>query len=69
MFVYTMLLPAPFDPHLQLSLRRLESWEHQVADIASRLVEVEAHSLAAKTLGDNVELQAILSQYYSNIRF
>lgn len=67
--VYTLLLPAPIDSHLQLSLRRLESWKHQVADITSRLVEVEAHPLAAKTLGDNVELQAIYSQYYSYLEF
>ena len=66
--IYTLLPLAPFNPHLQLSLWRLKSWEHEVADITSCLVEVEAHPLAAKTLGDNVELQAVYSQYYSKFR-
>lgn len=63
MSIYTLLLATPFEPHLQLSLWRLKSWEHEVTDITSRLVEVEAHPLAAKTLGNNVELQAVNSQY------
>jgi hypothetical protein len=43
---------------LQLGLGRLHSRHQQVADIPSRLVEVEAHLLASESLGYDVEADA-----------
>ena len=39
-----MYRTLPFH-HLQLSLRRLERRQHEIANVARRLVEVEAHFL------------------------
>lgn len=41
---------------LQLGLGCLERRRQEVAEIACRFVEVKAHSLAAKTLGHDIEL-------------
>jgi hypothetical protein len=45
-------------PRLDLGLGRLKRRDQHVAHLASRLVEVEAHPLAAQALGDNVEVDA-----------
>jgi hypothetical protein len=49
----------------KLRLRCLESSHHQITNIASSLVEIEAHTLRAETLANNVELNAILVDYVS----
>jgi hypothetical protein len=51
-------------PHasLELSLRSLERRQHQLADIASGLVQIVAHLVAAETLGDDVEVDAVQSR-------
>ena len=44
--------------HLQLSLRSLEGWGQQVAHLAGGFVQVVAHFGAAKTLGNDIEVDA-----------
>lgn len=43
---------------LQLGLGGLEGRGKQVAHVACGLVEVEAHAIAAETLGNNVKVDA-----------
>ena len=43
---------------LELGLGRLQRGHQQIADVAGGLVEVEAHPVAAQSLGDDVEVYA-----------
>ena len=46
-------------PDLQLGLGRLKRWQQKISDISSSFIEIEAHSLTAQSLGNNIELNAI----------
>ena len=46
----------------QFRLCRLQAGHQHVADIAGRFVQVEAHSVAAKFLGNDVELDTVANQ-------
>jgi hypothetical protein len=45
--------------HLELGLGRLKRRHQHVADIASRLVDVEAHPVRPLALGNDVEIEAV----------
>ena len=60
---WLIYIPPPFPsslskiPNSELGLGRLESRHQQVAYVAGRLVDIEAHLLAAEALGHNIEAE------------
>lgn len=50
----------------QFRFRRLQRREQQIPDIARRLIEIEAHPLAAKAFAHDVELDAVIMNRVSH---
>jgi len=48
------------DYTLQVGFRCLESWEKHFSDIVRSFVQIEAHSICAEVLADDVELYTVL---------
>lgn len=46
---------------LQLSLRRLKSRHEEFAHVVGSFVQVVTHTITAKTLGYNVEVEAVIA--------
>ena len=61
LFLHVRSLCMTCDEVVVLQLRlALDSWNHEVSNITSSLVEEVAHALSTEALADNIPLEAVL---------